>query len=260
MKPETTSDIALLAQYEQESLDAYLQTDEAMLADAVWAMLAKDIQPKTEEQTIFYGYHTQVSAAALLAMTSLMRQHTVQAYAMLRNASENICNALFGLLDQDNAIAAFKKEGADKRTESEEHYKSAAYAWIKTAEPEYSKYLLDMKKTFFHAIGAHSSIAGVAQNFTIEGNTFSASYLDTVAPEMSMTNLLMSVEFILRYLEVIVKNADAAELATPADLPTKVATLRAELERLKTKNEPAFRAYQQRMHHRRSDKQRPTQK
>ncbi|MBW4061178.1 hypothetical protein HJC99_01230 [Candidatus Saccharibacteria bacterium] len=251
MKPKTTSDIALLAQYEQESLNAYLQTDEAKLADAVWAVLAKGIQPKTEEQTIFYGYHTQVSAAALLATTSLMRQHTVQAYAMLRNACENICNALFGLLDQDNAIAAFKKEGADKRAESDEHYKSAAYAWIKTAEPDYSNYLQDMKKTLFHAIGAHSSVAGVAQNFTIEGNTFSASYLDTVAPEMSMTNLLMAVDFMLRYLEVIIKYADTAGLSTPVDLPAKVAALRAELERLKVKNEPAFRAYQKRMNSRR---------
>jgi hypothetical protein len=247
MKSDQTSqnEFDALLQLEQASYDQYSQTEEGKLAYKVWSATVKDVVMADEMEIFFYAYHTQVGASAMLALTSLFRQHGVQSYAMLRNASENICNALFGLLDRDNVLANFKKEDAVKRAESDEVYKKAAYKWMDANHAEYSKYLNDMKKTFFHAVGAHASIYGVVQNLTIKDKTFKVSYLDTTAPEMLITNILFAAEFLLKYLEFVVEHAAEAKLAIPDDLPARVKAFRTELERLREKNRPIFLAFQQ---------------
>jgi len=247
MKPNQTpqNEFDALLEIEQASYDQYSQTEEGKLAYEVWSAMVKDVVMADEMEIFFYAYHTQVGASAMLALASLFRQHGVQAYAMLRNASENICNALYGLLDRDNVLATFKKEDATKRAESDETYKKAAYKWMDANHAEYSKYLGDMKKTFFHPVGAHASIYGVGQNLTIEGKTFKVSYLDTTEPVLLITNILFAAEFLLKYLEFVVEHAAEVKLAIPDDLPTRVKALRAEFERLRAKNRPLFIAFQQ---------------
>jgi hypothetical protein len=110
--------------------------------------------------------------------------------------------------------------------------------------PEYSTFVLGMKNNVLHPYGAHSSLASVTHNFTIEGNQYSASYLDTSPAFLNTINLFLAIDFLIRYLEVLNKHAGTVGLITPEDFPAKVAGLRAELERLKAKHEPDFRAWQ----------------
>jgi hypothetical protein len=226
---------------EQGSFSAFLKTDEGKLANGVWSALA-EITTTNPNDAIFYGYYTQVLTNGGLALESLMRHHSAQSYAMLRNTSESICIALYSLLERGKSVEDFKVKDDQKKL------KLGAYIWIKAAYPKYSKYLDDMKKEFYHKFGSHVSIAAVGQNFTIRDGKYQVWYLDQIEPIVAVTNLLLAVEFLLNYLEFMVEHGPKGGLIISDELAAKAKALRAELERLRAKNGPIFRAYQQKLH------------